>query len=212
MAEGVVIDTSVLVEFERGLRQSQNYVNPLIDQGVAVLHPVVAAELLEGVKDRPDQRRTVSLLSTLKRVRAKSADFEACLTLVTDYRLSHGVGWADCLIAAPASDSTSPSPRSTTSTSAPSEACASCDRTEPSARASIMVHDVRPRMWRRARVLAAALLVGVAVNVSVALVCARGTNNVRSSLNETPQSIGPWPGPVPEGCCGAPTPELAPEG
>jgi len=100
MADRFVLDTSVLIDFRRDHPHARALVVGLLTKGAAFVHPVVAAELLQGVFDRDDQRRTIELLATFKRPAVKPSDFEACLSLMSQFRLSHGIGWPDCLIAA----------------------------------------------------------------------------------------------------------------
>lgn len=72
----------------------------LINRNAASIHPVCAAEMLDGALDLADMRRTIQFLGAFRRLAVKSADFERCLSLMSQVRLSHGIGWADCLIAA----------------------------------------------------------------------------------------------------------------
>lgn len=96
----MVIDTSVLIDFRRDHANAIRYLAGLLETDAIVVHPVTAAELLEGVRDRADQYETMEFLAKLRRLAIKPADFEACLTLMMALHLSHGIGWADCLIAA----------------------------------------------------------------------------------------------------------------
>ncbi len=100
MADRMVIDTSVLIDFRRDHGGARPYMAGLLKNAVAVVHPVVAAELLEGVRDLADQRETIEFLAKFKSLAVKSADLEMCLSLMMEWRLSHGIGWPDCLIAA----------------------------------------------------------------------------------------------------------------
>ena len=100
MPDRLVIDTSVLIDFRRDHAGARSFVTALLDKNVMVVHPVAAAELLEGVRDRADQQKSLEFLVMFKRLAVKTADFEMCLSLMSQVRLSHGVGWADCLIAA----------------------------------------------------------------------------------------------------------------
>jgi predicted nucleic acid-binding protein len=97
---GLIIDTSVLVDFRRDHADAVPYLLGLLDKNAASIHPVCAAEMLDGALDQADMRRTIQFLAAFKRLVIKSADFESCLSLVSQARLSHGIGWPDCLIAA----------------------------------------------------------------------------------------------------------------
>jgi len=72
----------------------------LLGKREALTHPVCAAELLEGARDRADFRDLQRFLIAFRRVAVKAGDFQRCLELMDQHRLSHGIGWADCLIAA----------------------------------------------------------------------------------------------------------------
>lgn len=101
MADRLVIDTSVLVDYRRQAPLAEDYVFPLFKRRVAVVHPVTAAELLDGARDRRDQREVMEFVRAFGRLLlVKSADFERCLAIMAEVRLSHGVGWPDCLIGA----------------------------------------------------------------------------------------------------------------
>jgi len=96
----LVLDTSVLIDCRRDHADAVAFMLGLVNNNVAGIHPVCAAEMLDGVLDQADMRRTIRFLGAFKRVLVKPADFERCLSLMSQIRLSHGVGWADCLIAA----------------------------------------------------------------------------------------------------------------
>jgi predicted nucleic acid-binding protein len=102
MPDRVLIDTSILVDFRRNHSDASGYVMSLLERDAACLHPVAAAELLDGVRDRKDLLETAHFLQAFRRVAVKPADFEACLGCMSQFRLSHGIGWPDCLIAATA--------------------------------------------------------------------------------------------------------------
>ncbi len=76
------------------------FVLGLLARNVAYIHPVCCAELLEGTQNRGELGRTLEFLAGFRRMMVKPADFDVCLSLLAQLRLSHGVGWADCLIAA----------------------------------------------------------------------------------------------------------------
>lgn len=100
MADRLVIDTSVLIDFRRDRPHAAPFVLALLNKDAASIHPVSAAEMLDGVLDREDLRRTILFLAAFRRPAVKPADFEMCLSLMSQVRLPHGIGWPDCLIAA----------------------------------------------------------------------------------------------------------------
>ncbi len=96
----LIIDTSVLIDHRRNHADAVPFVLGLLNKHVASIHPVSAAEMLDGALNRADMRRTIEFLGAFRRLSVKSADFEVCLALMAQVRLAHGIGWADCLIAA----------------------------------------------------------------------------------------------------------------
>lgn len=100
MIDGLVIETSVLVDYRRNVPTAIEYVNALVDGQIAFAHPVSAAELIVGARNKIDLAELLNYLSSFRRLTVKSSDLEHCLHLVAQHRLSHGIGWPDCLIAA----------------------------------------------------------------------------------------------------------------
>lgn len=99
--DSTILDTSVLIDFSRGHEAPVSY----IEAGPPsrfVVHPVSAAELLDGSKSRVEQAALVELLDRFDRLRCLPTDFDHCIAFVRRFGLSHGVGWPDCLIAATA--------------------------------------------------------------------------------------------------------------
>lgn len=100
MAEGLVLDTSVLVNYWNEPALDSGRLIGIVKGGFGRLHPVCFAEVITGVKDKQDLVRTLGFLQTFKRLTVKPADLEVCVELMTLHRLSDGVEWPDCLIAA----------------------------------------------------------------------------------------------------------------
>jgi predicted nucleic acid-binding protein len=102
VANLIIFDTSLLVDLRRGLVAASEFTSPLVIAGRAAIHPVVSLELYDGVMSVTDIVRTQRLISTLRRLAVRDADFTHALTLFTGHQRSSGIGWADCLIAATA--------------------------------------------------------------------------------------------------------------
>lgn len=100
MAERLVIETSVLVDYQRRVPAARIVVDKLAEKDAVTVHPVSAAEMLVGARDQPNMLETLRFLASFHRLIVKPSDHERCLLLVAEYRLSHGIGWPDCLIAA----------------------------------------------------------------------------------------------------------------
>lgn len=100
MADRLILDTSLLIDFERGHAPALAYVQALLDHDAAAIHPVSVVELLDGARSKNAEQQAVKLINNFPRLAVKPRDFDACIELMLQVRLAHGVGWADCLIAA----------------------------------------------------------------------------------------------------------------
>jgi predicted nucleic acid-binding protein len=97
-----LIDTSILIDMFRGHVGAAQYVSATIASQEARLHPLVAAEILAGSRNRREMAQFDRALSVLPPVVCAAADWDACLALFRALHLAHGIGWEDCLIAATA--------------------------------------------------------------------------------------------------------------
>ena len=100
MADRLVMDTCVLVEYENGESDATAYVNLFGAKGLLVVHPVSVMELLDGVHDLRHLTQTLALIAAFPRVPVKNADHDLAVQFMVNYRLSHNIDWPDCLIAA----------------------------------------------------------------------------------------------------------------
>ncbi len=66
------------------------------------MHAVVAAELITGVLNRSELRRTAALISTCRVVVPDESDMRRALRLLEKHVPADGLDWNDCLIAATA--------------------------------------------------------------------------------------------------------------
>jgi len=100
MAEIILLDTDVLVDFFRGHSKAIVFVNTHSNR--IILSSIVVAELYAGVKGDNEQVALDNFVS-LFRVVPVSADIAKAGGLYKrDYGRSHGVGLADAIIAATA--------------------------------------------------------------------------------------------------------------
>lgn len=100
VADGLVVDATVLIDQLRGVPAAVEYISPLLNRHLVVLHPAVHAEVLTGARDRRHLAALDSALRELKRCTLKNADMTVALDLVRSHTLTHRIGWPDCLIAA----------------------------------------------------------------------------------------------------------------
>ena len=97
----LLLDTDVLIEFFRGSPQAAEW---FARHGSSVIGiPVIVwMELLQGARDRMEQQRIEQRLAILPIEHIDADDSRRAASWFATYRLSHGVGMLDCLIAAAA--------------------------------------------------------------------------------------------------------------
>lgn len=91
-------DTTVFIAYLRGDAQISEYVN----KEQRSCSAVTAAELMQGVENKHDQRTVKKLLSRLIVMPLTPAISDQMLTLIGTFHLSHGLAIPDALIAATA--------------------------------------------------------------------------------------------------------------
>jgi|SRR5258706_4465040 predicted nucleic acid-binding protein len=97
-----LIDSTVLIDYLRGRTDAAAYLDAVRATDVQSIHIVVAAEVIEGARNAKDQAALATFLSTFNLVLPNEVDSALSVDLLKAFRLSHGVGWPDCLIAATA--------------------------------------------------------------------------------------------------------------
>ena len=98
MAESLLLDTDVLIDFLRGYSKAVNFVNA--NSSRIILSSIVVAELYAGVKGESELKVLENFISLF---RVLPVIFEMAKTgglYKRDYGKSHGVGLADAIIAA----------------------------------------------------------------------------------------------------------------
>lgn len=100
MAPKQLIDSSVFIDHARGFPLARLYLSQLDVETSMATHPAVVAEVLAGTRNLSEQREIDRLFSHFHIVAVIDADLIHSLDLLRQHRLSHGVGWIDCLIAA----------------------------------------------------------------------------------------------------------------
>jgi predicted nucleic acid-binding protein len=96
----IVLDSSVLVDYMRSDLRAHAYLRSISVDHPLTTHPVVIAELLEGVKNSRELRLHAAMWRRAKVVSATEHDLAHGLRLLAKHRLTVGIGWADCFIAA----------------------------------------------------------------------------------------------------------------
>jgi hypothetical protein len=98
MAEPLLVDTDVLIDFLRGDTQAVSFVNA--NSSRIILSSIVVAELYAGVKGEPELTVLENFVSLFPVIPVSSDIAKAGGLYRRDYGKSHGVGLADAIIAA----------------------------------------------------------------------------------------------------------------
>ncbi|NOT00131.1 MAG: PIN domain-containing protein [Phycisphaerales bacterium] len=98
----LLIDTSILVDFLRGRNLAQLYLHSRYRATRLTTHSAVVAELISGARDTRELAAIDRLVATFHVHRPTPDDMTTSLESLRRLRLSTGVGWLDCLIAATA--------------------------------------------------------------------------------------------------------------
>jgi len=100
MAEPILLDTDVLVDFFRGHSEAVVFVNAYSAR--IILSSIVVAELYAGVKGDAEQAALENFISLFRVVPVSTEIAKAGGLYKRDYSKSHGVGLADAILAATA--------------------------------------------------------------------------------------------------------------
>jgi hypothetical protein len=100
MAEPILLDTDVLVDFFRGHSEAVVFVNAYSAR--IILSSIVVAELYAGVKGDAEQAALENFISLFRVVPVSAEIAKVGGLYKRDYGKSHGVGLADAVLAATA--------------------------------------------------------------------------------------------------------------
>lgn len=98
----MLLDTVIFIDYLKGREPAAAAVVAARSRGHVAMHAVVAAELIAGVLDRSELRRTMAMISTCQLLIPDDSDIRRALQLLERHTLSDGLDWNDCLIAATA--------------------------------------------------------------------------------------------------------------
>jgi predicted nucleic acid-binding protein len=99
---GGVFDSSILIDCLRGRGDAIAFLATQSASTHPRTHLLVAAELLTGARDKAEQNLIDLFLQSFDLAVPDEADGLSALDLYRQFRLSHGVDWPDCQIAATA--------------------------------------------------------------------------------------------------------------
>src|SRR5437016_5230996 len=95
-----IIDSSILIDCLRGRSEAVAFLTNQSTASRPHTHLLVAAELLAGARDKNELALVDSFLASFDLAVPTEADGLSALELYRHHRLSHGVDWPDCQIAA----------------------------------------------------------------------------------------------------------------
>lgn len=100
MAEPILPDTDVLIDFFRGNRKGVEFINVHAER--IILSAIVIAELYAGVKGEKEETALADFISLFRVVPVSSEIAQTGGLYKRRYGKSHGIGIADAIIAATA--------------------------------------------------------------------------------------------------------------
>ncbi len=95
----MLLDTGIFIDYLRGDQRAATAIVKARATGPVFMHAVVAAELLAGVLNRSELRRTTAMISTCRIETPDDTDMYRALGLLEKHVLADGLDWNDCLIA-----------------------------------------------------------------------------------------------------------------
>ena len=102
MASDPLIDSAIIIDHFRGHPDAISFLRDVRSAGTLVTHVAVVAEVLAGAFNRREQNTIDQLFKSFTVLPFNEADAAVSIDLLKLYRLSHGVGWIDCIIVATA--------------------------------------------------------------------------------------------------------------
>lgn len=93
-----LVDTNILIELYRNREDAAAW---LATQANLGLSTVTWLEFMEGARGKQGQKRCLEIISSFELVLLDHIDQQWAIRNLLQFRLSHGVSFADCLIAAP---------------------------------------------------------------------------------------------------------------
>jgi predicted nucleic acid-binding protein len=98
----VIVDTDILIDVIRSIPEAITYVQSLERGGIVGISSITYMELLIGCRNKTEQRKVERFVGRYQLAKLNEAITDRAITLLQQYRLSHGLLIADGLIAATA--------------------------------------------------------------------------------------------------------------
>jgi predicted nucleic acid-binding protein len=97
-----LLDTCILIDVLRNDPRAIDYFRKVSLAGVASLHAVSVAELVQGASDAKEQRKVLNLARQVPWIYPSDMDAHAALADFCDLHLARQIEFLDCLIASTA--------------------------------------------------------------------------------------------------------------
>lgn len=99
MSERVIVDTDILIDVARDVADATACLDQLDQRATLAISAVTQMELLVGCRNKKELKALDRFLSRFNIIKLNEAICELTISLIRNYRLSHGILIADALIA-----------------------------------------------------------------------------------------------------------------
>jgi len=100
--ELTLVDTDILIDAGRQVREAVDCLDRIEQQSALAISVITQMELLIGCRNKAEQRTTERFLQRFRVLKLDEQISDTTVTLLRQYRLSHGLMIPDALIAATA--------------------------------------------------------------------------------------------------------------
>ena len=100
MLPSILIDTDILIDVGREETHAQEYLRGLEQEGILLMSVITQMEMMVGCRNKPELRKLDRFLKRFEIIAITQPISEKAVSLLRQYRLSHGLLLADALIAA----------------------------------------------------------------------------------------------------------------
>ena len=108
MAATVLVDTNVLIDFERGNKETGQSLDEIEGHSKLAISAMTQMEMIAGRRNKPELRILQSFLRRFDIVPFNATITTKTIDILLQYKLSHGLLIADALIAATAMTTQAP--------------------------------------------------------------------------------------------------------
>ena len=98
----LVVDTDILIDAGRNVGEAVNYLLEAENHSTLAISTITQMELMIGCQSKTELRALDRFLARFRIIKLNDAIADTAITLLRQYRLSHGLLIADALIAATA--------------------------------------------------------------------------------------------------------------